>query len=64
MNIQSLSFNRYSLFATIQHNVIVYSDDHNTHTVIFNRFPLIADVTKTEIVGVKLKQPNKATFYV
>jgi len=64
MNIQSLSFNKYTLSATIQQNVIMYNDDNNTRTVTFNRFPLIEDITKTEIVGAKLKQPNKATFYV
>jgi hypothetical protein len=64
MNIQSLSSNKYSLSATIQHNVIVYSDDHNTHTVIFNRFPLVEYIIKSEVVGVKLKQPNKTIYYV
>jgi hypothetical protein len=64
MNVLSLSFDKHQLSATIQHNVIVYSDDYNTRTVIFNRFPLVEDITKTEIVGLKLKQSNKTTYYV
>jgi hypothetical protein len=64
MNIQSLSFNKYTLSATIPHNVIVYSDDNNTHTVTLNRFPLVADITKKEIIGATFKQPNKTIYYV
>jgi hypothetical protein len=64
MNVLSFSFDNHQLSATIQHNVIVYSDDYNTRTVIFNRFPLVENITKTEIVGLKLKQSNKVTYNV
>ena len=64
MNIQSLSFNKYALSATIPHNIIFYSEDNNTHTVTLNRFPLVANITKTEIIGATFKQPNKTTYYV
>lgn len=64
MNLLSLSFDRTKLSATILHNVVVYNDDRITNTVTLNRFPLVENITKTEIVGIKLQQPNKVTYYV
>ena len=64
MDVTKLLFDTTQLLIKIDHNVIVYTDDTNTHTVILNKFPLEKTIKNSEINQINMQISKKTIAYV